>query len=551
MHQPIELSPRAKAIVMAGTMLGMLVAAIDQTVVSTALPRIIGELGGLSLFSWVFTSYMLTSTLTVPLVGKFGDMYGRKPFFMAGILIFTIASALAGLSQNMTELIIFRGLQGVGAGAITANAFAIIGDVYSPLERGKYQGLFSAVFGLASIIGPTVGGTITDHLSWRWVFYVNIPVGVVAQAVIWYGFPWVHDRHTQHKIDYLGIATMTGAVVPLLLALVWAGDVYDWQSPQIATLLTTAGASLFAFLWIESRAEEPLLSLGLFGNRVFVVASSITFLTGIGMFGTVAFMPLFIQGALGSSATNSGIVTLPMMLGMVVSSTLAGQIVSRTGRYKFLVIASGLVMTIGMFLMGSMSAETPYARVVLYMIIVGGGVGIGMPVLGLAVQNAVPQRMLGVATSSTQFFRQIGGTIGVALFGTLLTTQVRHDLRPELPVPVQQSASPELLSQLEDPQALLSPAGLNQLQAGFAQFGAQADALFDQTVVAMRSVLGGAVADVFFVAMFVAAASFAITFFLPEAPLRSTVADAPPERAATPLAREAVEPDLVAGGGDG
>ena len=211
--QPIELSPRAKAIVITGTMLGMLVAAIDQTVVSTALPRIIGELGGLSLFSWVFTSYMLTSTITVPLVGKFGDMYGRKPFFMAGIAVFTIASALAGLSQNMTQLIIFRGLQGFGAGAIMSNAFAIIGDLYPPSERGKYQGLFSAVFGLASIIGPTVGGTITDHLSWRWVFYVNIPFGVVAQAVLWYGFPWVRQRHTQRQIDYLGVATLTSAVI--------------------------------------------------------------------------------------------------------------------------------------------------------------------------------------------------------------------------------------------------------------------------------------------------------------------------------------------------
>lgn len=544
--QQVELSPRAKAIVMAGTMLGMLVAAIDQTVVSTALPRIIGELGGLSLFSWVFTSYMLTSTITVPLVGKFGDMYGRKPFFMAGILVFTIASALAGLSQNMTELIILRGLQGVGAGAITANAFAIIGDIFSPLERGKYQGLFSAVFGLASIIGPAVGGTITDHLSWRWVFYVNIPVGVVAQVVIWRGFPWVHDRHTQHQIDYLGIATMTGAVVPLLLALVWAGDVYDWQSAQIAALLTVAGASLFAFLWVESRAEEPIVPLGLFGNRVFVVASSITFLTGIGMFGTVAFMPLFIQGVLGASATNSGIVTLPMMLGMVVSSTLAGQIVSRTGRYKYLVIASGLVMTIGMLLMGRMSAQTPYSTAVINMIIVGTGVGIGMPVLGLAVQNAVPQRMLGVATSSTQFFRQIGGTIGVAIFGTLLTTQVRADLRGELP-PQVQAASPELLSQLEDPQALLSPARLDQLHAGFATFGAQADALFDQTVAAMQTVLGTAIADAFFVAMFVAAASFALTFFLPEAPLRATVVETP-EREAPPVGARA-EPRVAGGEG--
>lgn len=529
-----DLSPRAKVLVIAGTLLGMLVSAIDQTVVSTALPRIIGELGGLSLFSWVFTAYMLTSTITVPVVGKLGDMYGRKPFFMAGIVIFTLASALAGLSQNMTQLIIFRGLQGFGAGAIMSNSFSIIGDLFPPSERGKFMGLFSAVFGLASVAGPTVGGTITDNLSWRWVFYVNIPVGAVALSVLWYGFPWVRGGQ-RSRVDYLGAAMMTLAIVPLLLALVWGGDQYAWRSPQIAALLALAGGAAIAFVQVEARAAEPILPLELFRNRVFQVTTVVTFVSGIGMFGAISFMPLFIQGALGASATNSGTVVLPMMLGMVVSSFISGQVIARVGRYRVQFIIGNMVLVAGMFLLSRMTEETSRLTASVNMVVVGAGIGLGFPILSLAVQNALPHRLLGVVTSSTQFFRQIGGTLGVAIFGTLVNTHLRENLAQNLPADVTSMAPPDLIMRLADPQVLLSPAALEQLRAGFEALGEGGPRIFEGTVLAMRMTLAEGLSLVFFVGFIISIIALVIGVLMPEIPLRTTI-EAEDELAARPAA---------------
>ena len=549
----MELSPRAKVIVLIGTMLGLFVSAVNQTVVTTALPRIIGELGGLSLFSWVFTAYMLTSTITVPLVGKLGDMYGRKPFFLAGIVVFMVATALAGLSQNMTQLIIFRGLQGFGGGALMASAFAIIGDLFPPSERGKYTGMFTAVFGLASIIGPLLGGWITDNLSWRWVFYVNIPFGVVALTVLWFGFPWVRPERGQNKIDYFGMAALTAAVVPLLLALVWGGDLYAWGSPQIAALFVIAGGGLVAFIYAESQAAEPVIPLELFKNRIFVVASAITFLMGIGMFGAITYMPMFIQGVLGASATRSGLVTMPMMLGLVASSTITGIIVSRTGKYRLLVIAGSVVLAIGSFLLAQMSVSTTRTAATVNMVIVGVGIGIGTPILGLAMQNAVPHRLLGVVSSSSQFFRQIGGMLGVAIFGTLVTTHLRDNLRGNLPEGVA-AAPPQLLEQLENPQVLLSPTALQRMEEGFAAFGDAGVRLFGETIAAMRLTLSDGLGLVFVVSFVVSIAALAVTFALPEVPLRTTIdteeerrealpdADAPPASAPPPPQAPTAEP---------
>jgi EmrB/QacA subfamily drug resistance transporter len=518
----VDLSPRAKAVVIVGTMLGLLVAAISQTVVSTALPRIIGDLGGLNLFSWVFTASMLTSTTIVPLVGKLSDLYGRKPFFIGGIVIFMITSALAGLSQSMVQLIIFRGFQGIGAGMLMANAFAIIGDLFPASERGRYMGLFSAVFGLASVVGPLLGGWLTDNLSWRWVFYVNLPVGVVALSVLMVGFPWVRPRGDRPPMDYWGVSALILAVVPLLLALVWAGDLYPWVSPQIAGLLAMAVVGAVAFVLVERAAADPIMPLGMFGSPVFSVAIVITFLTGMGMFGAITFTPMFIQGALGSSATNSGLVTMPMMLGMVVASTTAGQLITRTGRYRVLVVLSGIVLAAGMYLMSRMDEGTAHMVTVRNMIIVGTGLGISMPILGLVVQNAMPYRLLGVATSSVQFFRQIGGTLGIAIFGTLVTTHLRDNLRAELPADVQSLPEP-VLERLEDPQVLLSPESLDRLRESFAALGAQGAALFAETIDSMRMVLAEAITNVFFLSMVLSIAALAVSFFLREVPLRTTV----------------------------
>lgn len=526
-----DLSPRAKAIVLAGTLLGLLVAAISQTVVSTALPRIIGELGGLNLFSWVFTASMLTSTTVVPLVGKLSDLYGRKPFFIGGIVIFMVTSALSGLSQSMVQLIVFRGFQGIGAGMIMANAFAIVGDLFPPSERGRYMGLFSAVFGLASIIGPLLGGWITDNLSWRWVFYVNIPVGIVALSVLMVGFPWIRPSGARPPIDYWGVSGLILAVVPLLLALVWAGDLYPWLSPQIVGLLAMSSVGIAAFILAERAAADPIMPLTMFGSRVFTVATAVTFLTGMGMFGTIAFMPMFIQGVLGSSATNSGLVTMPMMLGLVVASTLAGQLVTRWGRYRVLVVGGGIVLAAGMFLMSRMDQGTVHMVAVRNMVIVGAGLGLSMPILGLVVQNALPYRLLGVATSSTQFFRQIGGTLGIALFGTLVTTHLRDNLRAELPADVQGMPDP-LLERLEDPQVLLSPSALDRLREGFAALGAEGPRLFSETIDSMQAVLSEALTGVFFLGLLVSIAALAVSVFLREIPLRTTVTG---EEGARPL----------------
>ena len=544
MTTAVELPGRTKVMVLAGALLGLLVAALDQTVVSTALPRIIGELGGLSLFSWVFTAYMLTSTITVPIAGKLSDLYGRKPFFMAGVALFMTASILAGISQTMLQLIIFRGLQGVGAGMIIANSFAIIGDLFPPSERGKYIGLFSGVFGIASIIGPTLGGFITDNLSWRWVFYVNIPVGIVALTVLWFGFPWVRARDVQRSIDYWGVAGLILAVVPLLLAFVWGGDLYPWASPQILGLLAAAAGGIILFIWAERRAVEPIMPLSMFQNRIFAVATLLTFLAGIGMFGAITFMPLFVQGALGASATNSGVITTPMMLGVVVASAIAGQLVARLGRYRLLVVAGALVLTAGMFLMTRMDQNTPQLIAVRNMVIIGVGIGLQMPILILAVQNALPYRLLGAATASNQFFRQIGGTLGVAIFGTIVATQMKENLRAALPSQVA-AAPDELVAQLEDPQILLSPTALDRLRESFGAIGGQGSALFEATLEAMRGVVAAALTDVFFVGTIVALIALAVSVFLPDVPLRTTIETPEPAAPVPPpvdLGAAAIDP---------
>ncbi len=510
------LSPARKLVVMAGAMLGLLVVSVNQTVVSTALPRIIGELGGLSLLSWVFTAYMLTSTVTVPIAGKLSDLYGRKRFIIAGIILFTLASALAGLSQSMLQLVLFRGLQGIGGGIVFANAFSIVGDIYSPAERGKYQGVTAAVFGLSSVIGPTVGGAITDHLNWRWVFYVNVPLAIIALIVLWLGFPGVRKAAAQHTIDYTGVAALTLFTVPLLLALVWAGDQYPWISPEFFGLLALSAAGLALFLRTETRAEEPVLPLHLFRIRAFAAANLSNFLRGMAMIGTVTFMPMYMQGVLHASATNSGLAVMPMMMGLVVGSTVTGQVLSRTGRYRLPLLAASVLLSAGLFLLAQMDEHTTISIAVRNMIITGLGLGIAMPVLNLALQNSVPYRHLGVASSSSPFFFQIGGTWAVAVFGTMINTNVRDNLRSEIPADVLAATPPNLTATLEDPQTLLSPAALGRLEAGFANLGPDGARLFSDATLAMRAALSDAVVGVFFLCFIIALTTIVAAFFMPE-----------------------------------
>jgi len=524
MHD-LSLTPRQRTVILASTMVGLFASSFSQTVVGTALPRIIGDLGGMNLYSWVLTSSMVTATTVVPIVGKASDNYGRKPFFMGGIFLFMVASAAAGASQDIKQLIAFRAFQGVGSGMIMASSFAVLGDLFAPAERGRYMGLFTSVFGFASIIGPTLGGYITDHLTWRATFYVNIPFSLVALMVLAVGFPRFRRSQAPSPIDCFGVAALIACVVPLLVALVLAGDRYAWSSLQVIGLLAFSSAALATFVLAESRAADPIMPLSMFQNRVFVVASLVTFLTGMGMFGTLSYMPMFVQGVMGKSATNSGVVNTPMMLGLVVASVLAGQLVFRTGRYKLLVVAGGAVLVVGMWLMTLMGPGTAWPTAARNMVLVGAGVGMTMPILNLAVQNALPYRLLGVATSSTQFFRQIGGTLGIAVFGTMVTSHLSARLRDALPPDVRAAPAP-MVAALENPRVLLSPSNLDRLREAFIEvMGARGPGLFDEAISASRGVLSEALTDVFTIGLAIAVAALAVSLLLRELPLRRTIAE--------------------------
>ncbi len=424
-----NISKSQKITVMAGVMLAMLLSALDQTIVATALPKIVEELQGLDHLSWVFTSYMLASTVTVPIYGKLSDIYGRKGFYLAGIVIFLIGSILSGLSQNMTQLILFRAVQGIGGGAMMANSFAIIADLFPPRERGRWQGLLGGVFGLASVLGPFLGGWLTDNASWRWNFYINIPVGLLALAAIWTFMPKIVSDIKDRSIDYAGAMFLILGLVPLLLALIWGGNEYAWNSIQVISLFIFSLVSLVTFGFIETKVKEPILPLSLFKNRIFSVSVLITFLSAMGMFGAILYIPLFAQGVLGISATDSGTILTPLMFGLIISSIISGQIISRTGKYKWLAVIGMAVVTFAMFLLSQVTAGTTQTELVIRMILMGIGLGITMPIFTIAVQNAFDHSQIGVVTASTQLFRSIGGTVGVAIMGSVLNNALINNTR--------------------------------------------------------------------------------------------------------------------------
>jgi EmrB/QacA subfamily drug resistance transporter len=516
-----EREPQRNALVIFAVMAALFVSAFSQTVAGTALPRIIGELGGINLYSWVLTASMLAATAAAPLVGKLSDLYGRKVFIMGGIIVFMAASAATGAAQNMAQLIAFRAVQGLGGGTIMASAFATIGDLFSPAERGRYFGLFTGVFAVASVTGPLVGGFLTDHWGWRWVFYVNLPFGLLALAILAHSLPARRMPERTQPIDWLGMATLLSCVLPLLFALAWAGDRFPWGSWQIAGLMFVAALGLLAFVAAERWAADPVLPLFLLQNRTFVVASVMSFLTGMGLFGALSYMPLYIQGVLGASATNSGLVNMPLMVGLAAASMIAGHIASRTGRYRWTIVAGGAVLVVGMALTLPFDEHTALAVPVAAMVVVGFGLGLSTPLLGVAVQNALSDRMLGVASASSQFFREIGGTLGVALSGTLITTQLHEHLISRLPPDVTSSAPDDLVRRLENPRILLSPSALGKMREAFTALGGDGPALYAKTVGAMRSVLADGVHDVFFVGLIVALLVFGAGLLLPDLPLRT------------------------------
>lgn len=504
---------------MAGTMLGLFTAAMDQTVIATSMPRVIADLGGFGLFSWVGIAFMLASTTTVPIVGKLSDLYGRKPFYMAGIVVLLIGSALCGLSQSVEQLIAFRIVQGFGAGMIMGIAFAIVGDVFAPAERGRWMGLMSGVFAAASVIGPLIGGTLTDNVSWRWVFYINIPLGALALTVLFFGMPYIRPDG-RAKVDYLGAALLCAFVVPLLLAFSWAGNRYAWVSPEIIGSLTWSGMALAVFTWWELRVEEPILQVSLFKMRVFSVSAVVTLITGFAMMGGLFYIPLFVQGVIGSSATNSGLVTMPMMIAMAVSSAISGQIMSRLGRYKILGIVGLVIMVAGMLVLSRLDVESTSRDVTMAMVIFGIGLGTSIPLFMLAVQNAVPYRVMGSSTSAMQFLRSVGGTMGIAVMFTIIQGAYHDGVATSAPAQV--VSQPQLAEALKDPQFLLNGQALVQLQGAFQQFGADGQALFDQTILAVRTSLADGITDAFFISAFIMISAVVAAAFMKELPMRRT-----------------------------
>ncbi len=541
----------------AGLMLGMLLGALDQTVVTTALPQVIGHLGGSSQdYTWVITAYLLASTVAVPIYGKLSDIYGRRIFFLGGMVVFLIGSALSGTSQNMTQLILYRALQGLGAGALMPIAQAIIGDIFPPAERGKWQGLFVAVFGLATILGPVLGGSITDNWGWRWVFYINMPVGAVALLTAGLTMPRLSTRR-QHRIDYLGAVTLVLWSVPLLLALSLGGQTVDgtqlaWNSWQIFGLFGFAAVMLIIFFITELRATEPIISPRLFKSSIFSVSIFTTVLLSAGMFGAIAFLPLFVQVVQGQSATNSGLVITPMMLGFMVSSLIGGQLLSRTGRYKILALVGFAIAACGMFLLSRMGIGTSNSELVRNMVITGLGIGVMMSLFTIVVQNAFPFRQLGEVTATLSFFRQMGSTIGLALFGVVLSNTLTDNLQARIPAPLKPFVSPSQLSQLSPGQSSAATSGFAALGKALAQQVGpqQAALLIQQLVLAVKTSLSDSITEIFLIGSALMVACFISTLFLREIPLRRSHAhgrgtgraadsDVSPELAAEAQAEEA------------
>ena len=518
-----RFSRRETLLTMLGVLMVMLLASLDQTIVSTAMPRVIADLHGFDRYTWVSTAYLLTSTVMVPIYGKLSDLFGRKPIFLFGVVVFLIGSALSGASQSMNQLIAFRALQGIGAGALMPIAIAIVGDLFTPRERGKWQGVTGGVWGLSAIIGPTLGGWITQNTSWRWVFYVNLPIGIAALLVLIFLMPTLRGRASQVSIDYVGAALLVVGTVPLLLGFTWAGSQYDWISPQIISMFSIAFIALASFIiyevWLERQGGQPIIEPSLFKNSIFNVSTLITTIFGMALFGSIFFIPLYVQGVVGSSATSSGLILTPLMLTSVVGSIVSGQLVSRIGKYKWIAILGMVVSVVGVVLLVRLNVHSTNNDVLLAMLVLGLGLGIGMSLYTLIVQNALPTK-IGQSTAALTFFRQIGGTIALAAMGSVMTAAYLPAFHNALPTTLLHAVPAQYLAAFNNPQILLSPAALAQIQSHAVAMGPQAVAMLHLIIEAVKVGLTQGIHNVFVLSLGLVIIGLFATFFLKEIPLK-------------------------------
>ncbi|WP_424766881.1 MDR family MFS transporter [Paenibacillus sp. sgz302251] len=516
-----QLTDRKKLTIMIALMSAMFFAAINQTIVSTAMPRIIAMLGGIEYYTWVITIYMLTSTIATVLVGKLSDIYGRKPFLLAGIVFFIIGAFLCGTSTTIFQMITYRGIQGLGGGILMSATITAVGDLFAPRERAKWTGIMMAIFGFSSVIGPTLGGFLVDHIAWKWIFWIFLPLGIVAFGMIWFMFPKT-GRRASESIDYLGSILLTLLLIALLLGFSWAGTKYAWDSPQIIGLLAAAVVLLVILLLVERKAKSPVLPLSMFKNSIVTISNSIGFLMNAGMMGAMMYLPFFVQGVLGISPTNSGFVNMPMSIAMIILSTLSGRWISKSGKYKRFAIAGMPFMVVGMLMMAFM---TNVWVAVAAMIVFGVGLGISMPVFTLTVQNAVAPSELGVATATATLFRNLGGTIGIAVMGTVMNSTLANKLEAVVKAgegPDLSHLDPETAKQLSsflNPQMLLDQPKLKELHASLPE---DLQPLFAHIIEIMRAVLSDSLTVVFLFGMALLIVAFILVWFLKEIPLRSS-----------------------------
>ncbi|MGM8214632.1 MDR family MFS transporter [Bacillaceae bacterium W0354] len=515
-----KITGKRKWWALATVLMTMFFSSMNQTVVSTAIPTIVSDLSGFEYYAWLFSAFMITSAVTVPIYGKLSDVYGRRPFYFFGLIMFALGSALAGLAQNMIWLIVARAIQGIGAGALMTMPNATVGDIFNPKERGKWMGVMSLVFGVSSIIGPTLGGFITEQLGWQWVFYVNLPFAFLAAIGVWFALPKVKISE-QVKVDWVGSLLLIIGLVPIMIGLTWIGDRYGWLDWQVLTLFGFGIAVIIGFILYERGLKDAIIETAFFKNRTFSIVVLLSLLSQMAMFGTIMFLPLYIQGVVGLSVQNSGIVMTPLMLSFIIGATIAGQLMTRTGKYKGLAVISAAIMTIGLFMFNQMDINTSSLTVVINMSTFGIGVGALMPIMNVSVQNAFPYRQMGTVNANLQFSRSVAGVIAAPVFGSLLNAgflKKYSEVEPSGLTQLDERVREGIMSM--DPQQLITKEAQEGVKNIFTQLGTEGSQLFQEWLEAIKLSLANGISSLFLVGFVFSILTLIFVFFLPEAKLQ-------------------------------